>query len=76
MLSGCRVFDDDCFDQAESLSRMLEGLDLHQDLLQKLTDVLSSTETLQLLLADIRDLSAQVQQVSIHLSSVSNERMH
>ncbi|KAI7789973.1 hypothetical protein IRJ41_010848 [Triplophysa rosa] len=48
---------------AESLSRMLEGLDLHRDLLQNLSDVLSSTETLKLLLADIRDLSAQVQQM-------------
>ncbi|KAA0710754.1 hypothetical protein E1301_Tti019519 [Triplophysa tibetana] len=48
---------------AESLSRILEGLDLHQDLLQKLSDVLSSTETLELLLADMRDLSTQVQQI-------------
>ncbi len=52
-----------CFDQDVSLSRIVAGLDLHRELLQDIRKLLSSTEELSLLIADIRDLSAQVHQV-------------
>ncbi|XP_043090044.1 colony stimulating factor 3 (granulocyte) b [Puntigrus tetrazona] len=46
-----------------SLSRIVAGLELHRELLQDIRGLLSSTEELTILLADIRDLSAQVQQM-------------
>ncbi|KAF4100028.1 colony stimulating factor 3 (granulocyte) b isoform X2 [Onychostoma macrolepis] len=46
-----------------SLSRIVAGLELHRELLQDITELLSSTEELTLLLADIRDLSDQIYQM-------------
>uniref|UniRef100_A0A9J7Y3J0 Colony stimulating factor 3 (granulocyte) b n=1 Tax=Cyprinus carpio carpio TaxID=630221 RepID=A0A9J7Y3J0_CYPCA len=43
-----------------SLSRIVDGLELHHKLLQEIKELLTSTEELTLLLADITDLSAQV----------------
>ncbi|KAL0150851.1 hypothetical protein M9458_053770 [Cirrhinus mrigala] len=43
-----------------SLNRIVSGLDLHHELLREIKELLTSTEELNLLLADIRDLSAQV----------------
>ncbi|XP_051526808.1 LOW QUALITY PROTEIN: colony stimulating factor 3 (granulocyte) b [Myxocyprinus asiaticus] len=48
---------------AMSLSRIVEGLELHHKLLQRIREFLTSTEKLDLLLADIRDLSSQVQEM-------------
>lgn len=59
------VFNDStvCFVQEMSLSRIVEGLELHHKLLQEIGAVLSSTEELNLLLADVTDLSAQLHEV-------------
>ncbi|XP_066531652.1 colony stimulating factor 3 (granulocyte) b [Hoplias malabaricus] len=46
-----------------SLSRISEGLQLHQGLLQELREKLKCSETLSSLLADIRDLSSQVSKI-------------
>ncbi|XP_067267745.1 colony stimulating factor 3 (granulocyte) b [Chanodichthys erythropterus] len=46
-----------------SLSRIVEGLELHHKLLQEIGSVLSSTEELNLLLADVTDLSAQLHEM-------------
>ncbi|XP_051729745.1 colony stimulating factor 3 (granulocyte) b [Ctenopharyngodon idella] len=46
-----------------SLSRIVKGLELHHKLLQEIGAVLSSTEELKLLLADVRDLSAQLHEM-------------
>uniref|UniRef100_A0A671NBU5 Colony stimulating factor 3 (granulocyte) a n=1 Tax=Sinocyclocheilus anshuiensis TaxID=1608454 RepID=A0A671NBU5_9TELE len=46
-----------------SLSRIVDGLELHHKLLQEIKELLNSTEELTLLLADITDLSAQVQKM-------------
>lgn len=51
-----------CFYQAMSLSRMVEGLGLHHEVLQ---EVMSSTETREHLLADIEELADRIKEVSI-----------
>uniref|UniRef100_A0A672M4N4 Uncharacterized protein n=1 Tax=Sinocyclocheilus grahami TaxID=75366 RepID=A0A672M4N4_SINGR len=47
-----------------SLSRIVDGLELHHKLLQEIKELLTSTEELNLLLADITDLAAQMQQLA------------
>ncbi|KAK2887363.1 hypothetical protein QQF64_013512 [Cirrhinus molitorella] len=46
-----------------SLKLIVNGLDLYHELLQEIKELLTSTEELNLLLADIRDLSAQVHEM-------------
>ncbi|XP_051991532.1 colony stimulating factor 3 (granulocyte) b [Xyrauchen texanus] len=55
-----------------SLSRIVEGLELHHALLQRISESLTSTEKLNLLLADISELSAQVKKMQ-QLAQISSK---